>query len=146
MSKLVTWILVADGSRAKVFKHGTDDKVELLHETASPHPPSRDIVADRPGRTFDSQGSGRHAKEPPSDAHDIAETNFIRSVADQMETACGKKEFDSLVVIAPPRALGDWRAACSDQLKKAITQEIPKEATTLPTAKLQEFLAQNGVL
>ena len=69
MKRPVTWILIADGSRAKVFKVAGKGKIEEKDEMAAAHPPTRDLVSDRPGRTFDSLGDGRHAKEPPTDAH-----------------------------------------------------------------------------
>jgi protein required for attachment to host cells len=146
MAKQITWIVVADGSQAKVFALGKGGTVELLHETARPHPPSRDLVSDRPGRTFDSAGAGRHAKEPTSDAHDRAEADFIGTVADHLKAAHENREFDQLVVIAAPQALGDWRTVCSGPLKQSVTREIPKDATNIPVPEIPKFLAQNDVI
>lgn len=146
MKKQVTWILVTDGGRAKVFLSAGEGRLEMLHEAAIDHPASRDIVSDRPGRTFDSAGTGRHAMEPPSDPHDRAESEFIRSVASHVETACGNNEFDNLVVVAAPRALGDLRAACSKRLKAAISEEIAKDVTNMSTPELQKFMRQQEVI
>lgn len=146
MKKQVTWILVADGSKAKVFLSAGEGRLELLQESAIVNPASRDQVSDRPGRTFDSHGSGRHAKEPTSDPHDQAESEFIRSVASTVGAACGKKEFDNLVVVAAPRALGDLRAAYSKQLRTSISEEIAKDVTNMSMSDLQEFMQQQGVI
>lgn len=146
MKKQVTWILVADGGQAKTYLAASKDEIELLNETAIPNPPSRDIVSDRPGRTFDSKGAGRHAKEPPSDAHDRLETDFIHSVAEQIDAAFKRNEFDRLVVVAAPKALGDLRAAYSKQLAQAVSNEIPKDVTNLSTLDLREFMRQQDIL
>jgi len=146
MKKHVTWILVADGGQAKTFLASSKHQIELLNETVIANPPSRDLVSDRPGRTFDSKGAGRHAKEPPSDAHDRLETEFIRSVAEKIDAAHGKREFARLVVIAAPKALGDLRAAYSKRLARAVSSEIAKDVTNLSTADLQEFMRQQDIL
>lgn len=146
MKKQVTWILVADGGQAKTFLAANKHEIELLNETVVPNPPSRDIDADRPGRTFDSRGTGRHAMEPPSDAHDRVETEFIRSVAAHLDAAHEQKQFDRLIVVAAPKALGDLRTAYSKRLAKAVASEIPKDVTNLSTAELREFLRQQDIL
>jgi protein required for attachment to host cells len=146
MKKQTTWILVADGGQAKTFLAASKHKIELLSETAIANPPSRDINSDRPGRTFDSKGAGRHAKEPPSDAHDRLETDFIRSVAVQIDAAHEQKAFDKLIVVAAPKALGDLRAAYSKRLAQAVSSEIPKDVTNLSPAELQAFLRQQDIL
>lgn len=146
MKKQVTWILVADGGQAKTFLAANKQEIELLNETAIPNPPSRDLVSDRPGRTFDSKGGGRHAKEPPSDAHDRAETDFIRSLAAQIDAAYEQKQFDRLIVVAAPKALGDLRAAYSKRLAQAVSSEIAKDVTNLSTADLRNFMRQQDIL
>jgi len=146
MKKPVTWILIADGSQAKTFLAAGKHKIELLNEAAIAHPPSHELVADRPGRTFDSKGAGRHAKEPPSDAHDRAETEFIRSIAAQIDAAHEKKEFDRLIVVAAPKALGNLRSAYSKRLAGAVTTEIAKDVTNLPITDLQDFMQQHDIL
>ena len=146
MKKRVTWIVVADGSRAKVFLAAGDGKVEQKSEAAVPHPPSRDINADRPGRTFDSAGVGRHAKEPPTDAHEKAEVDFLHTLAHQLNDAHEKKEFDALVVIAAPRALGILRAAYPKQLAKAVTQELAHDLNYFEKPALETYLKKHEII
>ncbi len=63
------------------------------------HPPSRDINADKPGRTFDSSGTGRHAKEPPSDPHRMEKRKFAGKITGILEARLQKKNFDRLVLV-----------------------------------------------
>jgi len=146
MKKQVTWIIVADGSRARVFLAAGNGKIELKSETAVPHPPSRDINADRPGRTFDSTGMARHAKEPPTDPHEKAEADFVQKLAQDLNAAHGRKEFDRLVVIAAPRALGILRGAYTKQLAKAVTQELHHDLNYFEKPALEAYLKDHDII
>ena len=146
MKEREMWIVVADGSRSKVFEVAGKGKIQMKSETAVPHPPSRDINADRPGRTFDSAGEGRHAKEPPTDPHDKAEADFLHALALQLGAAHEKKEFAGLVVIAPPRALGILRAAYPKQLANAVTRELAHDLTGFETPALEDYLKDHEII
>jgi protein required for attachment to host cells len=146
MKKPVTWVLIADGSQARVFRAAGKGKVEEMSEMAVAHPPTRDMVSDRPGRTFDSMGQGRHAKEPPTDAHDKAEADFLRAVTKTLDASCQRKEFDRLVVVAAPRALGTLRSVFSEKLAGAVTKEIPHDLTGFKTPALEARLKEYGVV
>ena len=54
------------------------------------------------------------------------------------------KAFDRLVIVAPPSALGDLRAALSAHMKPHIYAELNKDLTKTPAAELPQHLA--GVL
>jgi protein required for attachment to host cells len=146
MKKPVTWVLIADGSQARVFHAAGKGKIKEMSEMAVAHPPTRDMVSDRPGRTFDSMGQGRHAMEAPSDPHDKAEADFLRSVAKKLDASCQRKEFDRLVVVAPPRALGTLRSVFSEKLTSAVTQEIAHDLTGFKTPALEARLKDYGVV
>ena len=146
MKEPVTWVAVADGSRSKVFRVAGRGRIEMESETAVPHPPSRDINADRPGRTFDSAGVGRHAKEPPTDPHEKAEADFLHGLAQRLGAAHQTKAFDRLVVIAPPRALGILRTAYPKQLAKAVTKELAHDLTGFETPALEAYLKEHEII
>ena len=146
MNKQTTWILVADGSRARIFRAADKGRIELHAESAIPHPPSRDINADRPGRTFDSAGLGRHAKEPPTDPHDKAEADFLHTLAQQIDNAHAKKEFDRLVVIAAPRALGTLRTAFPKRVSEAVVTEMAHDLTGFAAPALETYLKDHDVI
>lgn len=146
MKKPVTWVVIADGSRAKIFEAASQGKILQKSELSTPHPPSRDLTSDRPGRTFDSVGEGRHAKVPPTDPHEKAEADFLRSLAKQLEDAQQKKEFDKLVVIAAPRALGTLRGFFPGQLAGSIAREISHDLTWFETPAIESYLKEHEVI
>lgn len=136
MKKIVTWILVANGTQARVLEHSGPNKglssIKGL-EWSIPPLQSQDINTDRPGR-----GATGGAMEPRTDAAQHREAEFARSVATALETKLG--DFDRLVIAAAPIALGNLRKALSEQIKKTIVAELDKDLTNLPTAQLDKHL------
>lgn len=146
MKKTKTWVVVADGSRARLFlNEGPDKGLCPLPDgdIASEHPPTREMSEDRPGRTFDSAGGGRHAMEPPSDPHRHAKRAFAQQLAARLNQAHKRNAFDRLVLIAPPQALGDLRASLNPAVRKKVSGELNKDLTHL---KDDELLASVGAV
>lgn len=140
MKPTVTWVLLADGAQAKVFSHsgpgtGLTPVRDLLFEEEPLR--ARDIMADRPGRSFSSVGSGRSAMEPHSDPVEVREANFVKSVADALERKFQESAFSRLIIAAAPTALGDLRSALSDHVKGTVVAEEPKDLTNMPTPQLE---------
>lgn len=144
----VTWVLVADGARARILTctARTGPFVPALdHEFIGSNIPSREIDADRPGRSFDSAGEGRHAMEPPTDPKRKRKADFARELATLLDGEAKRGAFDQLVVVAPPQALGDLRAEFSDAVRGRIIEEMNKDLVEASveelTARLDEALA-----
>lgn len=143
MTKTMTWVLVADGARARLLVSegpGTGLKPALGQEFIGTNLPSRDIASDRPGRSFDSAGEGRHAMEPPTDPKRHEKRVFAHEIAQILEDGRKRNAFDQLVIVAPPEALGDLRAELGEELKRLIGGELNKELTKVPTRELADHL------
>lgn len=145
----VTWVVLADGARARVVANkgpGVDLQPVYEEEEAKAMLPAREIEADRPGRTFDSGGrgdaaaQGRHAYEPPTDPRRKEQAQFIGTVAEVLENAAHEGSFERLVLIAPPKALGDLRASLSKNVMRMVSAEIPKDLVNVPIHDLPERL------
>lgn len=139
----VTWVLVADGSRARLLAgDGAGKGLEpaLDQEFIGTNLASRDIASDRPGRSFDSGGEGRHAMEPPTDPKRHAKQAFVRDVAGILEAARKRNEFERLIVVAPPQALGDLRSEFGVELQRMVIAEINKDLTQVPIRDLPDHL------
>ncbi len=143
MKKVTTWVLVADGSRARIIRNqgpGNGIEREIVKEFEGSTALSRDIASDRPGRTFDTAGPGRHAMAQASDPHEHEQINFLREVIAYIEKASEKKSFDRLVIVAPPTALGTLRARISGPLAAKITGELNKDLTKVPVHDIAKHL------
>lgn len=144
MPKHITWVLVADASRARLFRREADGRLSsaLDEELIGTHLPSREIASDRPGRTFDSGGYGRHANEPPTDPARHAQGEFARDVARLLDDKRKAQAFNRIVVVAPPRFLGELRSMMSLPLQELITDEIAKDLAKSPAHELQQHITE----
>jgi protein required for attachment to host cells len=143
MKAPTTWLVVADAGGARLFEVDPNAVLNRTpHTTLKADPaPSREIASDRPGRTFDSAGEGRHHKAPPTDPHRYEKKRFAHTLAERLETAVNRHEVERLVVVSPPQLLGDLRAAMSSVLQAAVAAEIDKDLTKLPPHELERYLA-----
>jgi protein required for attachment to host cells len=123
-----TWIIVANNACARIFSRG--QRQTRLREVADlVHPAGRMTQLeqhdkDRPGRSFDSRGAGRHALEPQT-GHKLKEaTLFARQMADYLEQH--EREFEELIIVCAPRLLGLLRKQMSKPLAARIRREIRK--------------------
>lgn len=134
-------MLVADGARARLFRYEAG-RLEPAADAdfVGSRLRSRDIDADKPGRSFDSVGHHRHALAPSTDAHRNAEVVFAREVAEWLDEEIGHGKFDHIIVVAPPRALGDLRRAFSKEISARVVGSVKKELTTLSAAEVLAHL------
>lgn len=143
MKPVRTWIVIADGARARIVKNagpgrGVEADAELVFR--SEHHKLQEIMADKPGRAFDSVGKGRHAMAYGADAVRQDELHFLQSLAERLEKEAMADAYDRLILIAPPRALGDLRSFLSKPVKSRVHDEIAKDLTQLPNDRLANHL------
>lgn len=147
MKKTITWILIADGTQARVLEHGGPGKgltpVSDLDWSIAPLQ-TQDINADRPGRSFSSSGTRRSAMEPRTDPAAHREAEFVRGVAAELDRRAKSGAYERLVIAAAPIALGNLRKYLSDHVKKTVIAELDKDLTNLPTSQLDKHL--DGIL
>ena len=143
MRKRTTWILIADGARARiVLSEGWSSGLEraLDYDFAVSHVPTRTFGTDRPGRTFGSADGSRHAVEPRVDWHEYEKHLFAVSMAKVLDEAAERGAFDRLVLVAPPKTLGALRAALKPRTRKMVIAEVGKDLTHVPVRGLTEHL------
>jgi protein required for attachment to host cells len=142
MKAKVTWIVIADGNQAKIFEHdGPGKGLKPLKDMQFEQEPlkAREILSDKPGRSFASAAPGsRSSIEFSSDPVAVRERQFIERLAGVLHEKRQEGRFDRLVIAAAPAALGDIRPALSDQVKDTILAEMPKDLTNIPIPKLAE--------
>ncbi len=144
MRQGTTWVLIADGSKARLVRQeppGDGGGLTPVREFDGANRPSRDLASDRPGRTFDRAGEGRHAMQPPTDPKRHEKRRFAQELAGFLAAAAKRGAFDRLILVAPPQALGDLR----DELPKAVSDrlagQLAKDLTNLPVHELPAHLA-----
>lgn len=145
MPKRKLWVVVVDGARMRVFRpNGETRRLETVHEEL--YEPARmkgaELLADRPGRTFDrSRDEGRHAMEPDTDPKRVEKEKFAYRVAELLEQGLNDGRYGELLLVAEPRMLGHLREALPKRVRERITKEIDRDLTGLPHPDLEKRLA-----
>ena len=129
---MTTWILVADESRARLFKaQAKDGKLEEIADIA--HPEGRmhasEMTRDRLPRAHDSFGGARHAIEPHTSLSDKLSLEFARELAERLEHGRVNHTYDELVLVAAPRFLGLLRNTIGHEVAKLLVKSIGKGIT-----------------
>jgi protein required for attachment to host cells len=148
--KTVTWIVVADGAHARVYAHDGPGKglraaLEKDFETSLPHH-VRDILTDRRGRYTGAPGSGRHAMDPRTDPKRHVAQEFVKSVAEVIGGAAQHGYFDRLILVAPPKTLGDLRAALPKLVEGLVTGTLDKDLIKRDDGDIERHLVDDGLL
>jgi protein required for attachment to host cells len=108
-------VLVSDGRRARFLRNrGTPLRPELIMELS---------LGD---------------ENPPSV---LDEERFAARVADTLYDMEHAHRFRELVVVAPPRMLGELRARLRSEVADTVIAEVPKDLTALPVPELGKMLS-----
>ena len=140
----LTWILVADSARARIFTADTPssplEEIEgFSHAEGRLH--DRDLTTDLPGR-IKSAGGGGHAFEQATDPKQHEADNFALSVAQYLEDAHNVHRFEQLLIVAAPAFLGLLRNHLQVPIKKLVCFELDKDITTLSAAHVRQYLPE----
>src|SRR5260370_4005570 len=106
-------ILVGDGQKALFLRNrGSAQRVDLVVERIleRDNPPTREQGTDRPGRSTASPGVARSAMQEV-DWHHLAKERFADELAEALYRYAHANLFERLVIIAPPKILGNLRKA-----------------------------------
>jgi len=107
MSRL--WVIVADQSKARIYTVA-DPRGALLDVGELEHPGARDreqtLTSDRPGRSFDSKGQGRHAMGTAVEPGKQETIRFAKQITDHLQAAHNDGRCDRLLLVAGPPLLG----------------------------------------
>lgn len=146
MSAPATWALVMNGTRARVLRGLEDgngkDPIELLSRAPSTH--LRDVMADKPGRSFASEGGGRRsAMELGSDPIRRDMQDFAGEVADLLETHRRAGDFHRLAIFADPHMLGILRAEFPATLWETVFLDMPMNIVSLSQDALRDRVLEH---
>jgi protein required for attachment to host cells len=137
------WVVVCDGAKALILENAGDAiapnlKTKEVHEHADTK--TSEQGTDAPGRSINSNGSRRSAMEQ-TDWHDQAEQRFLADLAKRLDAAVTAGETKSLIIVAPPRALGVMRQHYSAGVRNAMRAEIDKDYVRMPVHEIEKHLA-----
>ncbi len=140
----LTWIVVADSARARIFTADTptsplEEIEDFSHAEGRLH--DREITSDLPGK-IKSAGGGGHAFEQPTDPKKHEADTFAHQVAQFLEDAHNANRFEQLLIIAAPSFLGLLRNHLPEPIKKLVRFELDKEITMHSAADIRQHLPE----
>ena len=136
------WVVVCDGKKALILENVGDWKFPNLQTREvfeQDNPPTHEQGSDAPGRSLQSVGSMRSAMDQ-TDWHAKAEKDFLEHLAGRLDAAIGAGDTTSLVMVAPPRALGIIRQAYSPHVRSALRGEVDKDFVKMPVHEIEQHL------
>ncbi|MCB1111553.1 MAG: host attachment protein [Chlamydiales bacterium] len=137
-----TWIVVADGAKARLFKAHSNN--HLIEEETLVHPETREkaseIVSDRQGRTFDRFGGGRHGAGSDEEIKDEELKKFARDISGKLGELYNSNQLKQLIIAAPPRFLGVLKDSLDHNLHKILYHTVNKDLTTLSVEEIRGYL------
>jgi protein required for attachment to host cells len=74
-------------------------------------------------------GSGAAPMTTRTDPHELEEQRFTESLAGDVNRAALAKQFDRLILAAPPRTLGILRKSLSSHATERVIAELDKDLT-----------------
>ncbi|RZI70364.1 MAG: host attachment protein [Pseudomonas sp.] len=158
-------VLVADGRKMLLLRNeGDADHLNLQVEQKEIHesPKDRDQKSDAAGRASSTQSGpgspaiaqggsmhaqGQGAQFAPSrgsmeetDYHQLEENRFAAEVAEILQLKALNQDFDTLIVAAPSRTLGELRKHYHKEVESRLISEITKDLTNHPVPQIEEIL------
>jgi protein required for attachment to host cells len=143
------WVVVCDGAKALVLENAGDEKfpnLKTLEVFEQKDLATHELGTQKPGRAFSPASHGSHGSHgsrgtiEQTDFHDQAERDFLVHLVKHLDTALAAGKVKSLIVVAPPRALGMIRPVYSHALKSAVRAEIDKDLVKQPVDKIEKHL------
>jgi protein required for attachment to host cells len=137
------WVVVCDGAKALILENAGDTEIPDLktrevyeQKNAATH----ELGTDKPGRAAGVDGKTRSAVGQ-TDWHERNEQSFLEDVAKRLDAAISAGQVTSMVIVAPPRALGVLRKAYSPALRQAVRAEVDKDLVKVPVYEIEKHLA-----
>jgi protein required for attachment to host cells len=136
-------VLVSDGRRARFLRNqGTPRQPQLIveHSLEQVNPKTHEQGTDKPGRKHGTDGNARSAIEQ-TDWHHQEEQRFAAEIADKLYQMGHAHRFEELVVVSPPRMLGDLRSKLHPKVAECVIAEVAKDLTNYSVPEIGRILS-----
>jgi protein required for attachment to host cells len=136
-----SFVVVADGEKMLFFRNeGDADYPQLIVERnrEQENPENFQHKTDEAGRRH-GVGPGRSAYEE-TDFHQLEKDRFAQDTAEMLKRWALRNDFEQLVVVAPPKTLGELRKHYHKEVEKRLAAEIPKDLTNMPVQQIEKVL------
>ena len=132
-------VLVADGRKLLFLRNEGDAEHPNLvveHAEEQDNPSTGDQATDRAGQASSPQGGAQSSVEP-TDFHQIEEDRFAAEAADLLKRRALRNDYESLIIVAPPKTLGELRKHYHKEVSDRLKGEIDKDFTGHPISDIE---------
>ena len=159
------FVLVADGRKALFFRNEGDAEfpnLKVEHAQEHVNPADRDQKSDAAGGASSTQ-SGSHAPAAAqggsnhaagggaqfaqsrgsmgeTDYHQQEEDRFAAETAEMLKRRALANDFESLIIVAPPKTLGELRKHYHKEVSSRLAGELDKDLTGHPVDQIEKAL------
>lgn len=140
-------VLVADGRKMLFLRNKGDEALidlRVENHREQDNPAIRDQATDAPGRSISSVGSARSAMEP-TDFHQLQEDRFAAEAAELLRKRALSNDFEQLIIVAPPRTLGELRKHYHKTVEARLIAEIDKDLTGMAIPTIEQNITARQI-
>jgi protein required for attachment to host cells len=137
-----TFILVADGRKSLFFRNDGDGEFPNLsaeRKEVRENPAHHEQASDTAGMSMKTK-DGRGGSMEEVDFHQLEEDRFAADTAEMLNERALRNEYEALVVVAPPKTLGELRKHYHKAVEQRILGEVPKDLVNVPVAEIEKIL------
>lgn len=138
-----SFVVVADGKKMLFFRNEGDSqypRLEIERKREQSNPADHDQKTDLAGRAPAGSGGSGHSSYQEVDFHQLEEDRFAAETAELLRKRALNNDFESLIIVAPPRTLGELRKHYHKEVEKRLTGEIAKDLTGHPVPEIEKIL------
>jgi protein required for attachment to host cells len=100
---------------------------------------TRDQVTDAAGQASSPVSGG--GSLPSADRHAIEEQRFAAETGRELNRAAQAGELENLILVAPPKTLGQLRKTLHQDVENRTLREIAKDVTGHPVGEIEKLLS-----
>ncbi|TMJ19357.1 MAG: host attachment protein [Alphaproteobacteria bacterium] len=137
-----SFVLVADGRKSLFFRNEGDGAFPNLRaerKEVRDNPDHHEQASDTAGMAMNVIG-GHGGSMTEVDFHQLEENRFAADTAAMLEERALRNEFEALVIVAPPKTLGELRKHYHKAVEQRILAEVPKDLVNMPVAEIEKIL------
>jgi protein required for attachment to host cells len=141
-------VVVADGRKLLMLRNEGDTEhlnLQVVRKELHPNPKDSDQKTDSSGAASSIRsGSGQFASAGgtmgETDFHQLEENRFAAEVAGMLKEEALRNNFESLIIIAPPKTLGELRKHYHVSVSDRLKGELAKDLTDHPVPEIETAL------
>lgn len=139
------WIVVADAARGRIFEMQPQGHLAEIEDLVNPaeREGNADLRTDAYGRFY---GKGEreegHTAEPDISPKQHEAERFAAHIADFLDQARNRHEYEKLRLVAAPAFLGVLRNKLDEQVLRLVDQELDQDLTKASIRELEQRLQQ----